>query len=340
MKKTKICIVGCGAIGTWLGAHLANSPLVELNCLVRKSSVAAIQESGLRVDFKQPSLVQTLVGRPHLVTDQAEKLGPQDWIIVAIKATSLESLVPQLSPLVAEHSRIWTAMNGLPWWFMRGLESPLSNYRFKTIDPTGAIEQSFALRHWVGGVVHSSCSLSAVGNALHHFGKGLIVGDPVNPEGSISAHVSELTDLLKSVGFDAIASEKIQKDIWYKLWGNMTMNPISALTGATTDKILDDPLLIQFVSEVMQEAKSIGASIGLPIDQTPSERHLMTRKLGAFKTSMLQDVEHHRPVELDALLSAVLELATLANIQTPFTNVLMGLSRVHLQGLGLYAGDS
>jgi 2-dehydropantoate 2-reductase len=340
VKKIKICIVGCGAIGTWLGAHLANSPLVELNCLVRKSYVAPIQELGLRVTFKQSPDSETLVGQPLLVTDQAQELGPQDWIIIAIKATSLQSLVPQLSSLIAENSRIWTAMNGLPWWFMRGLKGPLSNHCFKSIDPTGAVERAFPLKHWVGGVVHASCSLHAVGHAVHHFGKGLIVGDPVNSDASISAQVNQLTHLLKSVGLDAIASSTIQKDIWYKLWGNMTMNPISALTGVTTDKILDDPLLIQFVSQVMQEAKTIGRGIGLPIDQTPEERHLMTRKLGAFKTSMLQDVEHKRPVELDVLLSAVLELAALANIQTPFTNALMGLSRVQLQGLGLYASAS
>jgi 2-dehydropantoate 2-reductase len=145
-----------------------------------------------------------------------------------------------------------------------------------------------------------------------------------------------LVDLLVQAGFNATGSAQIQKDVWYKLWGNMTLNPISAFTGATTDVILDDPLVRGFVSSVMLEAKAIGERIGIPIAQTPEDRHAVTRKLGAFRTSMLQDVDAGKPVELDALVSAVRELGGLTGVATPFTDALLGLSRVHAAGLGLY----
>ena len=142
--------------------------------------------------------------------------------------------------------------------------------------------------------------------------------------------------MLQQVGFHATLSAQIQKDIWYKLWGNMTVNPVSALTGATTDRILDDELVRQFISTVMLEAKAIGERIGIPIDQQPEDRHAVTRKLGAFRTSMLQDVQARRPVELDALVAVVRELGQLTGVPTPFTEVLLGLSRLQARTLGLY----
>jgi 2-dehydropantoate 2-reductase len=139
--------------------------------------------------------------------------------------------------------------------------------------------------------------------------------------------------LLQQAGFNATLSPQIQKDIWYKLWGNMTVNPVSAITGATTDQILDDELVRGFISNVMLEAKAIGERIGVPIDQQPEDRHAVTRKLGAFKTSMLQDVQARRPIELDALVGAVRELGQMTGVATPFTDALMGLTRVFVKNL-------
>jgi 2-dehydropantoate 2-reductase len=145
--------------------------------------------------------------------------------------------------------------------------------------------------------------------------------------------------MLAKAGFAASLSPQIQKDIWYKLWGNMSVNPISALTGATTDKIMDDPLVRGLISSVMLEAKEIGARIGLAIEQQPEDRHAITRQLGAFKTSMLQDVQARRAVELDALVGAVRELGQITGVATPFTDALMGLARLQAQGLGLYPAN-
>jgi 2-dehydropantoate 2-reductase len=228
---------------------------------------------------------------------------------------------------------VLTAMNGVPWWFLQGFGGPVQDRALASVDPEGSIARAIPAPHVVGCVVHASCSVDAPGVIRHHFGDGLIVGEP---SGQATARVQALHALLQQAGFNTTLSPQIQKDIWYKLWGNMTVNPVSAITGATTDRILDDPLVRQFVSGIMLEAKAIGAQIGIPIDQQPEDRHAVTRKLGAFRTSMLQDVAARKPVELDALVSAVRELGQLTAVPTPLTDALLGLSRLHAQGLGLY----
>ena len=157
-----------------------------------------------------------------------------------------------------------------------------------------------------------------------------------SPSGQATPRAQALVTALQDAGFDATLSSQIQKDIWYKLWGNMTVNPVSALTGATTDQIMDDPLVRGFISQVMLEAREIGARLGIPITQEPEDRHAVTRKLGAFRTSMLQDVQARRPVELDALVTVVQEIGRLTQVPTPCTDALLGLARLQAQTLGLY----
>ena len=181
--------------------------------------------------------------------------------------------------------------------------------------------------------MHASCGLNGPGFVQHFFGNRMIVGEP---SGEKTPRVLALAALLEKAGIEAPVSEQIQKDAWYKLWGNMTINPVSAMTGATTDLILGDPLVRGFISRVMLEAREIGARIGIPIDQQPEDRHQVTLKLGAFKSSMLQDVEARRPVELDALVTVVRELGELTGVETPFTDALLGLSRLHARVHGLY----
>ena len=177
-------------------------------------------------------------------------------------------------------------------------------------------------------------SLAEPGRARHHFGNRLIIGEP---SGQKTERVQQLHELLVHAGFDVELSAQIQQDIWYKLWGNMTVNPVSALTGATTDRILDDPLVRDFMSRVMYEAKEIGARIGIPIAQQPEDRHTVTRKLGAFKTSMLQDVEAGRPIELDGIAGAVREIGGHLGLATPNVDALYGLVRLMAATRGLAA---
>ncbi len=327
VQFSKVAIVGAGAIGGWMGVHLARSG-AQLNVLARGDTLRALQHNGLQLH--QAGTLHTV---PVHASNDAAALGVQDLVVVSVKAPALASVAAQVGPLIGPDTVVLTAMNGVPWWFLQGFGGPVAGRALNSVDPDGAIARALPARHIIGGVVHASCSVDAPGVVRHHFGDGLIVGEP---SGETSPRVQALQALLQQAGFHATLSPQIQKDVWYKLWGNMTVNPVSALTGATTDRILDDELVRGFISSVMLEAKAIGERIGIPIAQVPEDRHAVTRKLGAFKTSMLQDVQAGKPVELDALVSAVRELGQMTGVATPFTDALLGLSRLHASGLGLY----
>lgn len=323
----KVCIYGAGAIGGWLGVHLARQGCT-LSAVARGATLEALQQVGLELRQGDQEMVVSLKAR----ADAAE-LGEQDLVIVAVKAPAMADVARHIGPLLGPQTVVLTAMNGVPWWFLHGFGGSLAGTTLQSVDPSGVIAQHIPADRVIGCVVHASSSVDMPGVIRHHFGNGLILGEP---SGADTPRLRALVDLLAQAGFNATASAQIQKDVWYKLWGNMTINPISAFTGATTDVILDDPLVRGFVSSVMLEAKAIGERIGIPIAQTPEDRHAVTRKLGAFRTSMLQDVDAGKPVELDALVSAVRELGGLTGVATPFTDALLGLSRLHARGLGLY----
>ena len=323
----KICIYGAGAIGGWIGARLA--ALGEpVSVVARGATLAALQTHGLRLQQAE-GLLQV----PVQAADNAAALGVQDLVVVAVKAPALAEVARGIAPLLGPHTLVLTAMNGVPWWFFQGFGGAYAGTALQAVDASGAIAAAIPARHVVGCVVHASCALQAPGVVQHHFGNKLILGEP---SGVQTERAKALAALLERAGFEAPLSEQIQRDTWYKLWGNMTVNPVSALTGATTDLILDDPLVRGFISQVMLEAKEIGTRIGIPIDQQPEDRHAVTRKLGAFKTSMLQDVEAGKPVELDALVTVVQELGVLTAVPTPFTDALLGLSRLQARVRGLY----
>ncbi|MDP3796921.1 MAG: 2-dehydropantoate 2-reductase [Polaromonas sp.] len=323
----KVCIYGAGAIGGWIGSGLARAGC-SVSVVARGATLDALQLHGLRLN-QGGRVSSQAVASSALPAD----LGVQDLVVLAVKAPSLPEVVRQMAPLIGPHTTVLTAMNGVPWWFLQGFGGTLAGTRLSSVDPDGALAEGLPARHIVGCVVHASCSLDEPGQVHHHFGNKLILGEP---SGEKTARVRQLAALLEKAGFEAPVSDQIQKDIWFKLWGNMTVNPISALTGATTDRIMDDDLVRGFISSVMLEAKEIGTRIGIPIDQRPEDRHAVTLKLGAFKTSMLQDVEAGKAVELDSLVSAVRELGVLTKVPTPFTDALLGLARLHARVHGLY----
>ncbi|MFM8864225.1 MAG: 2-dehydropantoate 2-reductase [Limnohabitans sp.] len=323
----KVAIVGAGAIGGWMGVHLARAG-AQLSVLARGETLSALQTNGLQL--QQGGTQHTVAAK---ASGDAAALGVQDLVVISVKAPALASVAAQVGPLIGPNTVVLTAMNGVPWWFLQGFGGPVAGRALDSVDPGGAIARALPTPHIIGGVVHASCSVDAPGVVRHHFGDGLIVGEP---SGAMSARAQALHALLLQAGFQATLSPQIQKDIWYKLWGNMTVNPVSALTGATTDRILDDELVRDFISNVMREAKAIGERSGIPIAQEPEDRHAVTRKLGAFRTSMLQDVQAGKPVELDALVGAVRELGRMCGVATPFTDALLGLSRLHARSLGLY----
>ncbi|MES2508397.1 MAG: 2-dehydropantoate 2-reductase [Pseudomonadota bacterium] len=323
----KTCIYGAGAIGGWIGHKLAAAGC-DVSVVARGATLAALQAHGLRVNAGGSITAQA-------VTSSASPadLGVQELVVLAVKAPALPEVARHIAPLIGPNTIVLTAMNGVPWWFLQGFGGALANQRLTTVDPDGTLEKAIPAANIIGCVVHASALVDEPGLIRHHKGNTLIIGEP---SGRKTTRVEALSALLEKAGFDAPVSEQIQKDIWYKLWGNMTMNPISALTGATSDLIMGDELVCGFTSNVMLEAKDIGARLGIPIDQTPEERHVITRKLGAFKTSMLQDVEAGKPVELDALVSAVRELGQLTHVNTPFTDALLGLARLNARVRGLY----
>ena len=238
-----------------------------------------------------------------------------------------------MSPLLGPDTVVLPAMNGVPWWFFHGLGGAHEGAAVRAVDPDGRVAAAIPLRHVIGCVVHATCSMVEPGFGRHGFGRGLIVGEP---DGAVSPRVTALAGQLDAAGFETTVSKRIQADVWYKLWGNMTMNPMSALTGATCDRLLDDPLLDRFTLAIMAEAAAIGEKIGCPIRQSGEERNAVTRKLGAFKTSMLQDAEAGKPLEIDALLTAVSEIGGRVGVATPSTDALLGLTRVFAAGRGLY----
>jgi 2-dehydropantoate 2-reductase len=323
----RVAIVGAGAIGGWIGLHLARAGC-QVSALARGKTLAALQRDGLQLRSGETPLQAPVTASPN-----SAELGVQDLVVVAVKAPALAGVAQQIGPLIGHHTVVLTAMNGVPWWFLDGFGGALAGTNLASVDPGGQIARDIPVRHVIGGVVHASCSLDAPGVVRHHFGNGLILGEPA---GGASERMGALTALLHQAGFNASVSPQIQKDIWYKLWGNMTVNPVSALTGATTDRILGDELVRGFISSVMLEARAIGERLGIPINQQPADRHAVTLKLGAFKTSMLQDVAARKPLEIDALVSAVRELGQLTGVATPFTDALLGLSRLQAQTLGLY----
>ncbi|WP_144109273.1 2-dehydropantoate 2-reductase [Paraburkholderia sp. BCC1886] len=323
----KIALYGAGAIGGWMGVKLSQAGH-EVSVIARGATLAALRQDGLRlIEGEETHTVQVTA------SDRPADLGVQDLVVIAVKAPAMASVAAQIAPLLDPQTLVLTAMNGVPWWFCEGLGGEFAGRRLKTVDPEGALAAAIPAGQTVGCVVHASCLVEAPGVIRHHQGYGLIVGAA---DGRPAERVAALTAALTAAGFNATQSAQIQRDVWYKLWGNMTMNPVSAITGATTDRILNDPLLREFVTRIMLEAKDIGARFGIAIDQAPEDRHAVTLKLGAMKTSMLQDVQAGKAVELDALVAAVRELGQITGVPTPNTDALLGLARLHASTLGLY----
>ena len=323
----KVCIYGAGAIGGFLGARLGAQGHA-VSAVARGGTLAALAADGLRLQ-----LADREVRAPVVAAEDPARLGPQDLVVIAVKTPALPAVAARVAPLIGPDTTVLTAMNGVPWWFFSGMPGPHAGRRLACLDPDGAIARAIPVAHVVGGVVHASCMTPAPGVVRHVMGHGLIVGEPA---GGASARTTALAAALGAAGFECRVSSRIQQDVWYKLWGNMTMNPVSALTGATVDRILDDPLANGFCQNVMREAKAIGAAIGCPIEQTVEDRNAVTRKLGAFKTSMLQDVEAGKPLEIDALLTVVREIAGHAGVAAPNLDALLGVTRVFARVHGLY----
>jgi 2-dehydropantoate 2-reductase len=331
----KVCIVGAGAIGGFLGLRLARAGMdagVRVTALARGATLAALRLHGWRMQTADGLLQAPAATADASSAADIAALGVQDLVIIAVKGQSLGSVAPTIAPLLGPDTVVLPAMNGVPWWFGEGFtDAPLDS-----VDPGGRIAAAIPQALVLGCVVHASTATAEPGLVVHKMGQGLIIGEPA---GGASARAQRVVALFAQAGFNATLSERIRYDIWYKLWGNMTTNPVSAMTGATADRVLDDPLVAAFCISAMHEAAAIGRRIGCAIDETPEDRHKVTRKLGAFKTSMLQDAEAGRPMEIDALVSAVREIGQRVGVATPNIDALLGLTRLFARTHGLYPVD-
>jgi 2-dehydropantoate 2-reductase len=312
----KVCVAGLGAVGGLLAARLAQAGH-EVSALARGATLQAVRERGLTLTSRE--------GQEQLVritaSDRVASLDPPELLLITFKGHALAADAPSLAPLIGPQTLVVPMMNGVPWWFLQ----PDDAQPLASVDPQGLIASTIPLAQTLGAVVHLTCVSTAPGEVRHGFGERLIVGEP---GGGGSERVERVTAVLASAGFQAEPSSHIKRDIWFKLWGNMTTNPVSALTGAACDAILDDPLVTEFMARGMAEAAAIGARIGCPIEQTPEARMAVTRQLGAFKTSMLVDAEQGRALELDALVGAVREIGTRVGVATPNIDALHGLARL------------
>jgi 2-dehydropantoate 2-reductase len=327
----KVCIVGLGAIGGFVAYRLAEGGRAVC-ALARGATLAAVRRDGLVL--REATDRERGPAMPITVSDSAAELGPQDLVILSVKTTALPSIPATLMPLLGPDTVVLSAMNGVPWWFFHGLGPRWRGTRLQATDPVGALASAIPAERVVGCVVHMSASVPEPGVVQHAFGDRFIIGEP---GGAATARLEAIAALLRSGGLQVQTTARIELEVWLKLWGNMTMNPVSALTGATMDRILDDPLLRRFVSDAMIEARVIGDAFGLPIAMTPEQRHEITRKLGAVRTSMLQDVEAGRPIELDALVGAVSEMARVVGVDAPNIDALLGLTRLFARVRGLHA---
>jgi 2-dehydropantoate 2-reductase len=312
-----ITVVGPGAIGGLL-AHGLCQALGSVNVLASPRRAAQLRANGLHVQL-DGQLSRSL---PH-VFESAAEIGPQDLVFLCLKSGVLPDMAAALRPLVGPQTLIVSAMNGLPWWYFHGAGAELAGLRLSSVDPNGAVAAALPAAQCLGCVVHLSSSVDADGVVQHGKGKRLILGDPSSGHTRSEA----VAQLLERAGFVAERSSDIRLAIWLKLWGNLTMNPISALTGSTADLILDDPHTLGLVKAMMLEAQVIAQRLGFTMDMTVDERIAITRQLGAFKTSMLQDLEAGRPLEVDAIVGAVSEVGQQLGVATPFINAVLGLVR-------------
>lgn len=316
----KVCVYGAGAIGSLIAALLSASG-VQPSVVARGRTLELLQEQGVGLTYSD----EAPVFYPVKAVAKPKELGEQDLIVIATKQHSLDEVVRSLGPLMSDGTQVVLAMNGVPWWFLDGLDNAPSDPVLRSLDPNEDLREIVPSCRVIGCVLHLSAVMVEPGVVRLNSGNSMVLG---LPSGELSASLLQAARLLRHAGLKVRVSADIHSEIWFKLLGNMTINPVSALTRATTNRILDDEQVNRFCCRVMGEAAEIGAALGCVIKQTPEERNAITRKLGVFKTSMLQDVEAGKALEYEALIGAVHELACKMGMKVPFIEALYGLTRL------------
>ncbi len=314
----RICIYGAGAIGGYLGVQLALAG-EDVTLIARGPHLEAMQRHGVKLLIGG----EERVAHPRC-TDDPSDVGPQDYVIVTLKAHSLPGIVDTVQPLLGPETSFVTAVNGVPWWYFYGLEGPWRDRRLASVDPDSRLWERIGPERAIGCVVYPATEVTEPGVIRHIGGDRFILGEP---SGEKTDRVARLSAMLQGAGFRAPVRSHIRNDIWIKLWGNLSFNPISALTHATLDTITSDPGTRSVARAMMLEAQAIGERLGVRFGMDADRRIAGAAAVGAHKTSMLQDLERGRPLELDALLTAVQEMGRLVETVTPTIDIVLALAQ-------------
>ncbi len=310
----KVCIVGAGAIGGLLAVELARAK-TEVSVVARGANLEAIRAHGLKLIAQDGSeLVERLVA-----AGSCSELGPQDVVLLGMKAHQVAGVAAEIAPLLGADTVVVSTQNGVPWWYFQKLEGPHRGRTLESVDPGGFIARHIDVERVVACIAYPAAELVAPGVVRHIEGDRFSLGEL---DGKKSERLRALSERLQAAGFRAPMSSDIRSEIWLKLWGNCSLNPISALTHATLADICEFAPTRQLVESVMSEAHAIGAALGVRFLVSMEKRILGAQAVGKHKTSTLQDIEAGRPPELEALLGAVIELGRVTNVATPFLEAL------------------
>ena len=326
----KICIFGAGAIGGYMGAKLAQAG-ADVSLVARGPHLAAMKEKGLTL-IEEGADPVTL---PVTVSDNPEDLGPQDYVIVTLKAHSVPPVVDKMQPLLGEGSTVVSGVNGVPWWYFHKIGGPLEGTRLASVDPGDAQWNGFGPDRVLGCVVYPAAEVSEPGTIRHIEGNRFSLGEP---DGSKSDRALALSKALSAAGLKAPVRPILRDEIWVKLWGNLSFNPISALTHATLDVLCTDPGARALARAMMVEAQEIAESLGVKFPIDVDRRIDGGAAVGAHRTSMLQDLDAGRPMEIDALVGSVQELGRVTGVATPAIDAVLALVTLRARVSGLYSG--
>ena len=323
----KICVFGAGAIGGYMGVKLAQAG-VDVSLVARGLHLAAMQQNGLRlIEDEQEHTVSVTA------SDTPEDLGQQDYIIVTLKAHSVPPVVEKMSPLIGPNTTVVSGVNGVPWWYFHKLGGPLEGTRVHSVDPGDAQWNLFGPDNVLGCVVYPATEVIEPGVIKHIEGNRFSLGEP---DGSKSERALALSKALSAAGLKAPVRPKLRDEIWLKLWGNLSFNPISALTHATLDVLCNDQGTRPIARAMMLEAQGIAEKLGVKFAIDVERRIDGGSAVGAHRTSMLQDLDQGRPMEIDALVTSVQELGRITGTPTPIIDTILGLIRLRARTAGLY----
>ncbi len=313
-----ICVFGAGAIGGFMAAKLeaAGTPV---SIVARGPHLAAMQRDGLLLQ----SGGERIVTRPRAVP-HGDEIGPQDYLLITLKAHSLEPALPQLAPLVGPGTTIVSAVNGVPWWYTHGLSAPWAGRQVTSVDPSGALWSALPPAQCLGCIVYPAATVSSPGVVDHTYGDRFSLGEP---DGLRSERATALSALLIAAGLKSPVRPRIRDELWVKLWGNMAFNPISALTTATLDVITSDPGTRGVARAMMLEGQQVAEALGIRFPLSLDQRIEGVAEVGRHKTSMLQDLELGRPLEIEALLGAIVEMAGWTGVPVPLCQAVLALVR-------------